>query len=614
MTATVSLASLILWSACTDTWDEHYGAESGGLADQPSLLANISADPDLANFRKVVEAIGVSDMLDSPQMLTVWAPVNFTSVQADSVIAVYEADKADGRKDEDNKAWTQFFQNHVSLYARSVSSLTNDTIAMLNGKYMNLVGTSDQSGTLQNNPFNGKVDNNNGILYKAENVQTFFPNIREYIELRTGMDSLTAFLDLYDEYELDENASVAGGVVDGKTVYLDSVTNLTNEILTKYGYIQREDSTYTFIAPTDEVWKAEYERYLPYYNFNSAVVNNADSLADVLTKTDIICGRFFNMSGASRYNYNPTDSLCNTQYMNSQSHNPRQNVYYNPENGILAGLEKVECSNGYVYVDDKGVIEPQTTFFGRKDLDAYSARYYEIPTNSSNEEEMTVSTNTYVKPVTQTKPNESETDGDVEDYEGTDTPASSGTAEEKTYSYVSVIAKTPSANTELLYKIPNTFSNCYYNIYLVTVPGTLPLWFQVQQNVINDRGTFSSSGTYFTNPHQVTEGSVENSDVILNQSRSERCYVASAEKVDTILLQSAVKYDYSSMSLDDEVVQLTISSFGPSSSTYRERIYTRNLRLNEIIMIPYETEAEALAAADDKDAFNDEILEANKEN
>ncbi len=614
MAAAVLLASPVLWSACTDAWDDHYGVEEGGLSDQPSLLTNISADPELANFCKVVEAIGASNMLNSPQQLTVWAPVNFTSVQADSVITVYEADKADGKKDEDNKAWTQFFQNHVALYSRSVSALTDDTVAMLNGKYMNLVGTSDHSGTLQNNPFDGKVDNNNGILYKAENVQTFFPNIREYIELQAGMDSLTAFLASYDEYELDENASVAGGVVDGKTVYLDSVTNLTNDLLTKYGYIQREDSTYTFIAPTDEVWDAEYARYLPYYNYHSTMTNNPDSLADVLTKTDIVCGRFFNMSRASKYNYNPTDSLCNTQYVNSQSHNPRQNVYYNPEDGILAGLEKVECSNGYIYIDTKGVIEPQTTFFGRKDLEAYSARYYDIPTDSENKETMTVTTNTYEKPkgqgtVVEPDP-DADPDADMDADQGRG--ANADTDEGKTYTYVSVIAKTATADTELLYKIPNTFSNCYYNIYLVTVPGDLPLWFQVQQNVLNDRGAFPSSATYFTNPHPVTEGSVENSDVILGQSRSERCYVASAEKVDTILLQSAVKYDYSSMSLDDEVVQLTIKSFGPSSSTYRDKIYTRNLRLNEIIMIPYETEAEALAAADDKDAFNDELLEANK--
>ncbi len=600
MMAAVLLVSSILWSACTDTWNDHYGIDEGGMAEQPSILSNLAADSELANFYKVTQAIGMADMLDSPQQLTVWAPVNFTSAQADSVIAVWVEDSISGKKDEDNRALTQFFQNHVALYARTVSSVTNDTIAMLNGKYMHLVGTSSTSGSLQSNPFDGAVISNNGILYKAQNVQTFFPNIREYTELQANMDSLTAFLTDYDEYELDEDASVPGGVVDGKTVYLDSVTNLTNEMLTKYGYIQREDSTYYLIVPTDEVWKAEYDKYHPYFNYTS-VVNNADSLANVETRTDIMCGRFFNMSLASRYNYHPEDSLCNTQYMNSQQHNPRQNVYYSPESGILQGLEKVECSNGYIYIDDKGVIEPQTTFFGRKDMEAYLARYYEVPTNSSNEETMNVSTGTYYQLKDQSLNPDSLPDADDSELYNT-------------YDYVQITAKTLSANTELMYTIPNTFSSCYYNIYLVTVPSVsgLPLWFQVQQNVMNNNGTFPSSGTYFQNPHPVTEGSVENSDVILNQSNNGRCYVASAEKVDTILLQAAVQYTYSSMGLDDGVIELTFTSFGPSSSTYRERIYTRTLSFNEIIMIPYETEEEALAAKDDLDAFNDEILEANK--
>jgi hypothetical protein len=43
-------------------------------------------------------------------------------------------------------------------------------------------------------------------------------------------------------------------------------------------------------------------------------------------------------------------------------------------------------------------------------------------------------------------------------------------------------------------------------------------------------------------------------------------------------------------------------------------IYTRTLSLCEFILVPFETKEEAEAAADDMDAFNDELLEANKEN
>ncbi len=583
------LGTAALWSACSDTWDDHYDSVEGGMADQPSILENMQSDESMANFLKVVEAIGASNQLSNPQQLTVWVPMSLTSAQADSIIALYEEEVAAGKDDDDNKAFTQFFNNHAALYTRTISSLTNDTISMLNGKYMQLIGTSSSTGTLEGVPFSDPVLCNNGIIYKTDEVLTFFPNIREYIELQTGMDSIANLIVSYDEYELDENSSVAGGVVDGKTVYLDSVTYLNNELLQKYGYIQREDSTYRFIVPTDEVWYDEYAKYSQYFQYDTSV-NNADSLSDALTKQSIVRGRFFNMSSSQKYNMHPEDSICNTQYNNTQSHNPRQNVYYKPESGILAGLEKVECSNGYVYVDNTGVIDPATTFFTRSDIEAYSGRYYEVPTNSSGEETMNVAQGTY---------------------EYTDSTDSTRT---KTYYYMEVTAKTSSAQTSLEYTIPDTYSNCYYNIYVVTVPGTLPLWFQVQQNVVRQNGTFASSGTYFTNPHPVTEGSCDNSDIILRQSNNGRCFVASTEKVDTILVQSAVNYTYSGQGLDDGVVELTIGSFGPSSASYRERIYTRTLRLNEIIMVPFETEDEALEAADDLDAFNDEILEANKEN
>ena len=597
MAAAVVLAGApLLWSACTDAWNDHYDVTEGGMADQGSLLEHIGADADLTNFYRVITAIKGAETLDSPQQLTVWAPKNLTSAQADSIIAVYQNDESKGVKWEDNRAVTQFFQNHVALYVRTVSSLTNDTVTMLNNKYMHLVGTSKTEGALNGNPFHEAVLCNNGMLYKTENVQAFFPNVREFLEQTAGMDSLANLITSFDEYELDEQASVAGGIVDGKTVYLDSVMNLSNDLLKAYGYIQREDSTYTLLVPTNEVWKREYEKYSQYFNYDPTV-SNADSLADINTKLSIICGRFFNTSTENRYNRHPEDSLVNTSYFERQSHNPRQNVYYKPYETILNGLQRVECSNGEVYIDDKGVIDPRTTFFGRSDIPAYYPFYYEIPKNSSNSETMNVSVLSYR--------------AYSYDEDGNETVG-------KPYSYAEVTAKTSSAQTSLVYTLPNTLSGAYYNVYLVTVPDfqtNLPCWLQVGYSVKNDRGTFPASPTYYTNPHPVTADSeVADADVILAQSNNQRCYVTSAEKVDTILIQSGVQFKYSGLGIDDEVVKFTIGSFGPSSGSYRERIYTRTLRLNEIILVPFETKEEAEEAKDNMDAFNDELLEANKEN
>lgn len=601
MAATLLAGAPLLWSACADTWDEHYGVVEGGLADQPSLLENIAADPDLSNFYEVIKAIGGAETLNSPQQFTVWAPKSLSAAQKDSIIEVYKKDVEAGMKWEDNKAVTQFLQNHMALYARPVSTMTNDTVTMRNLKYMHLLGTSNSTGSLNGNPFNEMKLCNNGILYKVDHLQQFFPNVREYTEHSENMTMFTKFLKSFDEYELDIAASTPGGVVDGKTVYLDSVTTLYNRMLSSYGYLQREDSVYTFIAPTDEVWNNEYERYSKFFKYNGAV-NNADSLADARTVQCIIMGRFFNTSENWRYNLNSEDSLCNTMYSEYQTHNPRKNVYYKPQETILNGLEKVECSNGFVYIDDKGVIDPHTTFFGRTDLPASTSFYYDVPKDNNNNETMTTSHNTlnFYKV-------EMDEDGKLSE------------TLSRRYDYVQVTAKTSTNDTEITYKVPGTYSNVYYNIYLVTVPDLraekpLPTWFQAQYQVQNEKGVLSNNKVNYANPHPVTADSeIENADVILKQSKNQNCFVASATQVDTILIQSAVKFDFCGAGTDEGIAKLTIKSFGPSGTSYREKIYSRTLRLNEIILVPFETKEEAEEAADDIDAFNDQKLEALKE-
>ena len=114
MAAVLLTGAPLFWSACSDTWDDHYEAQEGTMASQSSLLENIESNPGLANFLKVIKAIGGSETLNSPQQLTVWAPLNMTSAQADSVIAVYQQGVAQGLKLDDNKAITQFMQNHVA--------------------------------------------------------------------------------------------------------------------------------------------------------------------------------------------------------------------------------------------------------------------------------------------------------------------------------------------------------------------------------------------------------------------------------------------------------------------------------------------------------------------
>ncbi|MCF0198839.1 MAG: hypothetical protein HUK02_05875 [Bacteroidaceae bacterium] len=176
-----------------------------------------------------------------------------------------------------------------------------------------------------------------------------------------------------------------------------------------------------------------------------------------------------------------------------------------------------------------------------------------------------------------------------------------------------VTSKSSSEATRVDYNLTGNYSNVYYNIYLVTVPDVknLPMWFRVGQSVRKTNGDFTSVN-YFTNPHieKIQNGEVANYEEIIKQSKYETWFVNSTEKIDTILVQSAVKYDYCGVGLDNPEVKLTVSSIDKlGGQAYREKIYTRTLSLGEIIMIPFATEAEAKAAADNLDAFNDKVLQ-----
>lgn len=87
--------------------------------------------------------------------------------------------------------------------------------------------------------------------------------------LLIDLDSLSSFLYSFNEYQFNANKSVPGGIVNGKTVYLDSVTEFNNKMLDMYGYVNREDSNYLMIMPTNTVWKSLYDEYIKYFNYDN---------------------------------------------------------------------------------------------------------------------------------------------------------------------------------------------------------------------------------------------------------------------------------------------------------------------------------------------------------
>ena len=251
----LAIAALTL-TACSDEWDDHYNSLTTGQHDG-SLWDAIQTDPNLSNFASVVRACGYDKSLGSSQIFTVFAPTNscLSAEQAQELINAYNAEKGKVN-DDDNTTVKEFLQNHMTLYNHSVSSLSNDTIVLMNGKYAFLTPDAiDGNRFLTANQHYG-----NGVLYTLDNQVKFFSNLFEYMIKDNDLDSVRSFFynSMFYRKEFIAEESVPGGIVDGKTVYLDSVFIQQNDL---FGYnfldarINSEDSTYLMIVPTNKEWK-----------------------------------------------------------------------------------------------------------------------------------------------------------------------------------------------------------------------------------------------------------------------------------------------------------------------------------------------------------------------
>ncbi|MBO7467689.1 MAG: hypothetical protein J6T94_08430 [Bacteroidaceae bacterium] len=606
---TVVLAVLIAGyslTSCNDEWDRHYFGEGmDSAADAPSLWYQISTNSSLGEFTRVLSHVGYDKVLDSPQSFSVWAPM-LTSSQADSVIALYDQQKQstitmpDGMvrriQDKDNKAVIQFVQNHIALYGRSVSSAYTDTIQMMNGKNMILTSTDINSV-----PF---VEKNivacNGILYILASPQSFEPNVREAIGLEPGvLDNANRFFSLFDKYMLDEKSSVQRNVVDGKIVYADSVLTRNNELYPTLGWIEREDSDYIFVAPSDEVWNREYKEYVNYFKYDD-MVENRDSLSHLNAQFAVIRGRLFNRR-IQKNDYQ--DSLTNTLYLDSPNYYGL-NVFMNPRTTLLSGLTPWKCSNGEVYIDTEGRIDPKSTFLEDRYLMASNSSARKTPlllVNNEKTEAVSIKTRSVRDSLVVT----------LED----STKKIVRFPELKEQNYIEIAPQTftnvSNRNSSIYFYLPKTFSSLYYNVYLVMVPprvdsessyqksDALPTRFQVYYNerLQTPRTTLTSDPNddiYFAPPSEDRALSVPAGET---HSSGNQYFLTSGDKIDFICIDKARQPKFSSYNMfgaENPIMRYRITT-SVRQSDLTNGVQTNVMRINRLIYIGFKTAEEAKA-------------------
>jgi uncharacterized surface protein with fasciclin (FAS1) repeats len=476
-TKVIGLAiAALAFTACSEQWDDHYTDSPLSGANSGTLWQAIEQNDQLSNFKRVVEACEFDKSLKSSQAFTVFAPTNahFLEEQADSVINLYNTEKQNGVRTSENRAVKEFLQNHIARYTHSVAKESTDSIIMLNGKYMVLTPKSfgGHEVVTSNQLFE------NGVLFTVDKPVEFYNNIFEYIRADADLDKVEEFVydTLFYKYELDENQSVAGDIINGKTTYLDSVMVKSNNLFYYWadlGWLNTEDSTYWMVLPDNQTWDKLVQEYEPYFQYNkkvSKILSNGPAMDYqkmnwIMPRLSILAGTTFSVSsnpGLRSYSAGNTsvriDSLMSTYavsptyrkgYWGADSlHYYQYGTFSQPQNpfaagGVFDGATFVECSNGKIAKTSQWPIKKQETFAQEIIVEAETAQiFYDSQTTHNR---------MYICRVSAT---DSAFYGRISNN-----------------MYLEINPKDEALhNPDVAFYIPNVLSNVPYDIYMVMVP------------------------------------------------------------------------------------------------------------------------------------------------
>lgn len=278
-------ATMLTAASCSDFDDyNEVPSASSQAGDNLSLWENISRNAELSDFRALVERTGFHKNLQQDRSYTVWAPQNgFTGL-------------ADYQAMSDSLLLEHFVKNHIAEYKFMASGkVDNQRIHMLNNKSLvfNGDGNYQFSGV---DVAKANVPSLNGVMHVLSNSIQFYPNLYEYIKMADTIGMLRNQIMKYEVTALDYDKSEKGPIVNGVQTYIDSVMVTSNSIL-KSGlraYIDREDSAYTMIMPTNAAFTDYISRVAKLYNYIAEVkchdVAKYEKPADTKEKSATVAG------------------------------------------------------------------------------------------------------------------------------------------------------------------------------------------------------------------------------------------------------------------------------------------------------------------------------------
>lgn len=518
----VLLTGSVIFNSCeNENWKDHYSVDKAIVSDQ-TLWDVIQANPNLKKFAWALRKTGYDKYLSNSQMYTVWAPVDSVSTNIDTT-----------NVNIDNIILTkEYVKNHISRYKYVASGIEKSKVTLLNNKvtYFGLNGSEYYFADIKLLSKNTVASN--GLLHIIGKRLPFFDNLWEYLVRDTRLDSIRKYLYSFDKITFDASKSTPGDVnADGETVYIDSVLYNSNKMFTLLGKLEREDSTYTAIWPTNTAWNTSYRKIKEYYRYYSTAITKYT--ADTLQRNNTCLALVQDLVFSNTMQKSPNDSLISTA----------KNVFYNPQR-LFEGAEKIIASNGVSYITDELKYNHWESWNPKILVEAEKSKGR---TNTwSNLYERTYSGNTY------------------------------NTISGK--KYIEVIASTTSVNPTVQFEVPDILSGklnpdstiaygAAYNIYCVFVPFSI-------------RSTSPKPNKVkFSISYMDVTGKV----ATVNYDNGGLSYITDKNKITKVLIASKVTFPFAEKGLNSYSVKVKVNSNVSSKETVE---FTRDLLIDCIILEP----------------------------
>ena len=607
----LTAGTLFTLSSCAD---DHFNI-SNDVTGTKTIWENIKENKDLSDYAYIIEHVPYSqkengftkqtyaDILSGNQTFTIWAPTN-GSFDFESYKKLIDT----GNTDDLKRIERELIRNNMTRYTHVMNGQEQEKLILFNGKR----GILDYT----NNTFKGQsiirpnIASSNGVLHVTQAPAEFEPNVYEYLFNVDGASEMQKFLKKYEIEVFNEAGSIPGPTVNGEATWVDSMTYKFNEYLGQY--LEREDSNYAVIIPTDNAWKQVYDKIGTYFNYRSKYIQDVhtktengsdttitgkettfkseelDSIRHLYISNSILKGTYFNanwqprqISIVSLKDIAKADSLVSAKEIQGEykfkklgtlnATNDKRNTHESADFvSMFGGNEPVKCSNGYAYTTDTWNF-PSSLY--APTLEYKAAQVFEYANKGTN--------TTGSKSFTIESSSENGKDSIV------------------TYEYVALTGPSNS-NFQMYFNLPNIQSG-KYDIYMVTLHNSeynCPTMFKANLYLHdkNDKMTTTNSATALINECQggldsYGEPTSKKNDFYTHQYKNDTIstdplVIKPGSYTDTICIAKDKEIPYSYYGLYPDAYPILYIQGSPSYSDVNTQKYCRQLLVVSFILKP----------------------------